>query len=239
MRQRETGPEMAPIPDINPTNGEYKKLFEAKTGHLLLTRLEKIISWLNSIKAKYADYQKAKNNFEQWKNLNPRLPQSEHVTQLNLEISPKFSKAKRELLSAKQAYYEAIRSAKKIRLEDHERRKVVSQIPVWCKHENQPTPDMETLLFPDLKFSHNAEDLKNPNAELNLNPLPYLFTLSQMAADIDSRLRTANSKKGNGNNHTPLLLIKNTPDSSSDAGIQDPAEEPDAKGEGEYYDEGD
>ncbi len=237
MHARETGPQTAPIPDISRTYEDYKKLFEEKTGHLLLTRLEKIIIWLNSLKAKFASYQKAKNNFEQWKNLNPRLPQSEQITQLNLEISPEYSKVKKELLAAKKTYYEAIRSAKKIRLEGHERRKVISQIPVWCKHENETPPDMETLLFPDLKFTHTAEDLNNPNSELKLNPLPYLFTLSQMAADIDSRLRTANSKKGNGNNHTPLLVIKNSPDSKADAEINDSSGETDVKGEDKYYDE--
>lgn len=237
MHARETGPQTAPIPDISRANEDYKKLFEEKTGRLLLVRLEKIITWLNSIKANFADYQKAKSNFEQWKNLNPRLPKSEQIIQLNLEISPEYSKAKKELLDAKKTYYKAIRSAKKIRLEGHEKRKIISQIPGWCKHENQTPPDMETLLFPDLKFTHTSEDLNNPNSELKLNPLPYLFTLSQMAADIDSRLRTANSKKGNGNNHPPLLLIKNTPDSNAVAEINDSSGETDPKDENKYYDE--
>ena len=242
MRERKIDPEQISLQTHkHPSQENWENLHAEKPARLLLARLEKIIRWLNTIKKDFANYQEAKKNFEQWENLNPRLPKSDYITQLQLDISPQLSKALKKFISAKKLYYEAIRSSKKIELGNDERKKIIQQTVQWCRHENQPVPDMETLLFPDLKITRSSEDLKNSKKEIEFDPLASLFTLSLMAADIESRLRTANSKKGNGRPapSNSFSFYMSHSDGKSTQGQEDPSEEKEGSNPNEYYDEGD
>jgi|GEM_PF-4609643 len=176
-----------------------------KTALLFKNRLGTIHEWLLKNKKYFTQYKIAEKAFEELASIEKRKPESDHLTLLSLDISPEVGQAIKKLRSAKQSFYEAIRSAdafshqgskNRLLLEKDERLKIINQINSLRSHLNIQVPDLNTLLFPDSSFSISAEDLNDPHKKIDYPFLDYLFAISHMLVKIDIRIKSQKYTKG-------------------------------------------
>lgn len=180
----------------------FVKEQDGKVARLFLERANLVQSWLNSIKPSFSHYKKTFDDLKKIETLRPRLPQSDQITQLSLDVSPEISDLLIELPKAKTAFYESIRSSRikrgtnqKLDLNKDERNKLVSQLNYLAPALEQPSVDWSKLFFPDESFSLTASDITDPKKGIDFNFLGYYLNINQAISRIHSELKKQQSKK--------------------------------------------
>ena len=186
------------------------KLAEDKEGRTALKfqeRLQKIHDWLQNNKTYFTAYKLAEKEFADLATIENRKPRPEHLTTLNLDVTPKIGEAIKNLRKAKRTYYEAIRSAdgsthhhskNQLDLTMDERRKIMPMLNEFCEKCHIDRADFETLLFPDIKFSLTEEEIADPHKKVDFPFLENFFSINSALSELSSLIRAkVNKSKGN------------------------------------------
>lgn len=181
---------------------------EGEKAEKFLKRMQLVQDWLIKNKVFFTEYKLAEKEFESFATIEKRKPESDFITTLSLDVTPKIGESIARFRKAKKEYYNAIRSAdahtkhhskNRLMLDLHERRKLIGQINTICANANIPTADFNTLLFPDSTFSVTEEEIKDPHKKINFPFMETFFATGEIITLIDSKLRSRNHTKPKGN----------------------------------------
>lgn len=174
-----------------------------RTVSLLKKRLGIIKKWLEDNKKFFTNYKVARNEFDELIPIETRKPQSEYLTTLSLDITPRVGQAISKLQKAKRDFYEAIRSSdaftrqgsnNRLPLESDERRKLIFQMGELGNHLNINVSNLNTLLFPDSSFSVTDQDINDPHKKIDYPFLDFFYIVSNMLETLDAEMKANDSK---------------------------------------------